>query len=565
VDPAVLKRAFQHRSGRVISLGRVTLASVFLLAIWLDPSQPSQYAREAYIILAGYLSIASIYLALTWSDWWLEVRLSPWAHLMDVLLFGVMVFLTDGHTSPFFTFSVFIILSAAIKWGWRTTALTAATLIFFYLGGGFAAVQWGEVDFVLDRFLIRGTHLAVISLILIWFGINQRGAYLRNLPRIDVDNQNGQSGLPRDRIMRYAAGLTGAKAVFFLWWDEEEPWVRLAAWPGGSNTDERQGPEFFGNMVHPELQGHVFLFNGPKRRALLQSERGHRCLSLDEPPLDNNVTKRIGEGSGLVIPVESSSFNGLILLSGVPGLCADDISVGEHIRNEASGELQRLSAMGLSEEASASRTRLSLARDLHDSVVQLLAGTSFRLEGIRRAFENGRDPTTDIDGLQIELGKGQRELRSFIAQLRDWTARSTEIGARATLEDLLRRMERQWGIACVLERCPPDISIQPRLAHELQQLIREGISNAVRHGGADTVTISIDSGANGISLILADNGSGFPGSAVASGKELVETKTPSSLNERVHELGGSLVIYSSHTGTRITISLPREVVACSAS
>src|SRR5687768_17167338 len=111
----MIQGAFQHRSGRVIALGRLVLAAVFLLAIRLDPTQPSHFENGTYPILAAYLAWAAAYLAITWNNWWLERRLALAAHIVDIAMFGIMVYLTEGYTSPFFTFFVFILLSATIK------------------------------------------------------------------------------------------------------------------------------------------------------------------------------------------------------------------------------------------------------------------------------------------------------------------------------------------------------------------------------------------------------------------------------------------------------------------
>jgi len=160
-------------------LGRLALASVFLFAIWLDPTQPSRHATEAYIILVTYVLVAAGYLTATWNNWWLENRLALWAHGLDILLFGAMVFLTEGYTSPFFTFFVFIVLSATIKWGWRETAVTAAVVICLFFLASWAAISTGAGNLEIMRFLVRGSYLIVLSGVLIWFGINQQSIYLR--------------------------------------------------------------------------------------------------------------------------------------------------------------------------------------------------------------------------------------------------------------------------------------------------------------------------------------------------------------------------------------------------
>jgi len=118
-------RGFRHPSARIIALGRLFLAALFLLAIFIDVSQPTKAPTIAYAALGGYAALAALLVALTWNDWWLDAKLAGTAHALDILWFTVLVYLTDGYTSPFFIFFVFLLLAAAIRWGWRETALTA--------------------------------------------------------------------------------------------------------------------------------------------------------------------------------------------------------------------------------------------------------------------------------------------------------------------------------------------------------------------------------------------------------------------------------------------------------
>jgi signal transduction histidine kinase len=226
--------------------------------------------------------------------------------------------------------------------------------------------------------------------------------------------------------------------------------------------------------------------------------------------------------------------------------------MGENIGEEISNALHRALSVEVSEEVAATKTRLSFARDLHDSVIQLLAGANFRLEAIKRSALAGKNISPAVEALQSELVAEQRDLRGFIKQLRDGDARRGSANLCDTLRTVLERMTRQWMVECELLRCPETLKLTPKFEHDIQQLVREGIANAVKHGEATHVSISVDTGETGVSLIIADNGRGFYSGAEAVNKPI----KPWSLNSRVHELGGTLSLYSSATGARIIISLP---------
>src|SRR4029450_12989372 len=89
-------KGFRHPSGRVIALGRLMLATLFLAAILIDVSQPSHYPQVAYSLLAGYLVFAAGIVLATWRNWWLDARLAGPAHAVDIMLFAALVLLTEG-------------------------------------------------------------------------------------------------------------------------------------------------------------------------------------------------------------------------------------------------------------------------------------------------------------------------------------------------------------------------------------------------------------------------------------------------------------------------------------
>jgi signal transduction histidine kinase len=85
---------------------------------------------------------------------------------------------------------------------------------------------------------------------------------------------------------------------------------------------------------------------------------------------------------------------------------------------------------------------------------------------------------------------------------------------------------------------------------DLQQLLREAVANAVRHGGADRIDVGIGVEADRLELSVSDNGSGFSG---ANGEDAAQ---PWSLKERVERAHGSIRLVSTPGSTNVLISLP---------
>ena len=201
------------------------------------------------------------------------------------------------------------------------------------------------------------------------------------------------------------------------------------------------------------------------------------------------------------------------------------------------------------ETGAAARTRLSLARDVHDSIVQFLAGTSFRVEAIKRAANSGADVSPELDELKRLLVEEQGEIRGFVLALR--RGRDVELAeAVVELRALAERLGQQWSVDCRIRAEGEEGAIPIRLHLDLQQLLREAVANAVRHGHADRIDVGLALEDDRLQLSVADNGSGF---SDGNGGTLAE---PWSLKERVERANGTIRLVSAPGSTNVLISLP---------
>lgn len=551
----MLQGAFQHRSGRVVALARLLFACVSMVAIWADPSQPSRYPVGAYAVLWVYVCLSAVYLFSTWDNWWLDQKLALMSHGLDVCLFGAMVFLTDGYTSPFFTFFVFILLSATIRWGWRQTAIASAAVIALFVAAGLFSTEWREASLDTSRVIMRATYLVVLSLLLIWFAYNLEERHRRRVTRV-VREADASAELPVRSALGRAMASTGAARGALVWWDEEEPWINLAMLQDAKLTQQRHAPDRFRSLVAAELQGRAFLFDNPKGRALAAGEGKSSQVLEPANPLDTELAGALGMENGLAVPVGSRSHGGLLVLSDIVGLCADDLEAGQLAAEDVSALMERTAAIAATQDAAAFRTRLALARDLHDSIVQLLAGTSLRLQGVKQGIEAGEARADEIETLQRDLAEQQRDLRLIIGQLREAPAQDVPASLDHVLRDALDRATRQWGVKGTMGHCPKAGDVGLLLQRQLQHLLSESVANAVKHGKAENVVLSAEVKDGELVMLLKDDGRGVH---IQGGGE--KEPSPWSLYERVLELGGSLSLQSHGGGSQVRFSVPWAVAS----
>jgi signal transduction histidine kinase len=428
-------------------------------------------------------------------------------------------------------------------------------ILLLYVVSAISAASWGTEAFELRRFLIRSSYLIALSaIVILWLVSNQR----------PPDRAAGLLGDDPDpgALLRYAAARFGARRGLFVWTETEEPWVYVAALDGDRLAEEKVQPGSFEPATAPPAGDGPFLFDQGKGRMLFR--RGGRVRRLrDQPePVHRELTARHGARQGLRIPVRSAAMSGDLFVFDVPGLCSDDLAIAEETAERLAAVLEHRDRFQATEEAAAMRAGLALARDLHDSVVQFLAGMTFRLEGLKKVAAGGRDVSAEIDALQQELVREQRDLRRLIADLRSGGGgggREARVDLSASLRKMAARTAAQWDVACRVAADDTPLLVPRSLERHVGQLVREAVANAVRHGGAGRIDARLGAAEGTLLLEIADNGSGFPVAGDFADEELEARRIgPSSLRERVHNLGGSLRLHSSAQGASLKIMLPLE-------
>jgi signal transduction histidine kinase len=539
----VIAALFQHRSGRVIALCRALMALVFFVALWVDPAQPVRATELGYTLIGGYLALSVVLMAVAMTNWWWDHRLAWPILVVDILAFLAAVFFTEGvdddFTSPFLAFFAFLMLAATIRWDWRVTATTGLTVTALYLLVGLVLTA-AQIDFDQLRFGRRIAYMMVLSLILIWFGLQRREQHIGRF----TDARATAEGLlaPLEEALAYALEQTGARAGAIAWSEGEEPTIELRTF-GLASPGDRIGPtelpeeRAFGDKAR--------LFSGDRARSLRGSTRGRPVASArrtTEPLAD-----LLGIGEALALPFAGGTGRGEIIVTGIKGVCADHVAIGQLIAREVAGGFDRHATLVLSHQTALARSRDALASDLHDNVAQSLAGAALRLEGLRKSIRAGHDPEAEILQLKSALRAEQQQVRQMIERLRhsEQPARTTDLSASVTR--LLSDLSANWaiGIDC---HCPPGIRVPAELAYEIGNILREAAANAVRHGKAGRMTIGLRRDQGRLIVEIGDDGSGFP---PGTGPD-----APRSIRERVARRGGSFAVQSGPSGTRLTIDMP---------
>lgn len=157
------------RAERLISAGRVVLASGSLLAIWFDPGQPSRHPRIAYGLLGAYVAYSLVLALLVWRSSAVPEWRRRLTQALDLAMFSAILFFTAGTTSPFIAYFVFAVICATLRWQWRGALWAAVASLASFLAIGFYLVL-REPAFDPYPLAVRGIYLAVIAVLVGYMG-----------------------------------------------------------------------------------------------------------------------------------------------------------------------------------------------------------------------------------------------------------------------------------------------------------------------------------------------------------------------------------------------------------
>lgn len=196
--------------------------------------------------------------------------------------------------------------------------------------------------------------------------------------------------------------------------------------------------------------------------------------------------------------------------------------------------------------------RARLARDLHDGVIQSVYAAGLGLESAMAELEHDRDGArTRLTHCRQSLNGVIREVRGFINGLEPEQMPRRDFAAE--LAALANSMRALWSAQITPH---VDVAVAQRLGlgqevHALQ-ITRECISNALRHGSAKTIIITLAQEAEQAILTVKDDGHGFdPTQVTGQGSGL------QNLAARARELGGTLrVDAQAGRGTTIQVAFP---------
>ena len=571
---APVDRDEQRRIERVLASARVFLAGFGLLAIYLDPTEPTRYSQLSYALLCGY----ALYAVAVWAALRRLPEFVPsfaWMHALDLIFPAVFTLVTEGPNSPFFLFFIFVLTAAAFRWGFLETVLTAATISALMLVEALllshAKVVGLEGEYEINRLVIRLSYLLILGVLLGYLAEAEKRLRAEDIfigrliakARVDVGLRGTMQTVLGESLRLFVAPR--ALAVV-----QQATSGRVFLWD--SHVLENGSYSIAGSEVPPD-ERRQYLIALPAHAAYAQRRNdgwatwgmnGDGTRVRIDAGWSPSTCPHMGDAKS-VLAVEINmgrEWSGcLLLFDAHSGDKLQELRFAQKFIRQIGPALYNVYLLRRLRSRAGAVERARVARELHDGAIQALIAVEMEVDVLRREAARG----DNAGALAERLQRVQEMLREQVFDLRTLMQqmRPVELGSAQLLDhlaDIVERFRRDTGISADFTSSLEDVELPPRVCRELVGITQEALANVRKHSGARRVLVRFGVQQGNWTLQVEDDGRGFD---FAGTKDLPELeacrKGPAVIKERVRILGGNLEIESlPGEGTRLQVTCPQK-------
>lgn len=266
------------------------------------------------------------------------------------------------------------------------------------------------------------------------------------------------------------------------------------------------------------------------------------------PELAFDLSREFGPALALPLGGEEA-ISGVLLairVTGSAGFDDEDLQVVASFADQAALALQQAQAQTALREFEVMADRDRIARDLHDHVIQRLFAIGLGLQSTHRRAKSPQ-VAARISGHIDQLHEVIQEIRTAIFDLQ---ADGSTTSLRSALNELIAELTANAPIRTTVRVSGRVEDVPGSLIQHAEAVVREALSNTVRHGRASDVVVTV-SVTDELAIEVVDNGTGIPDGTAHSGLR--------NLAERAAAVGGSFRISTpADGGTRLSWAAPLD-------
>lgn len=541
---------------RMISVMRLALAFSGVLIIYIDPTEPRRLVGLTYASLLVYCAYSAFLYHLALKDHrLLSAKVTHW---VDVGFYVYLISLTEGTSSIFFYFFFFAILVASFRWGFKEGFHVTLTSAALFTVVGLVSAPSGT-EFELNRTLIRPICLLLLGYMIAYWGgyeamLKRRLALLKAVhdvanPRFGVDHTI------ESNLQRLADFYSADSCVLVLANPAAENYTlyRVDSGAGRAPSSERITAETAGPFLAlPATVGVVrnlgsggwwqdrencfeFNFDTKMRQAGDREQCRYLANLLDAAYfITAPYRQRDNTGGRLYVISSRQRFN------------QPDLEFLYQFIESLAPVVQNIQLLNELTSKAAERERSKISRDIHDTTIQPYVGLKLGLDALYRKLDPQHPISRDIGELREMVNWTIQDLRRYVVQLKQPGDARGDFFI-AAVQEYVAKYKDFYGID-VQVIGDTNHRLNGRLGAEAFQIVREGLSNILRHTKARRAFVRFWRDAGQLRLEIGNEAA--PG---ANGTSF----SPRSIVERALALGGAVDVREASDGyTTVCVSIP---------
>lgn len=206
-------------------------------------------------------------------------------------------------------------------------------------------------------------------------------------------------------------------------------------------------------------------------------------------------------------------------------------------------------------EAGGLDERQRLAREIHDTLAQGLAGIITQAQAAQRVWHAPDRARPHVDRALALAREALTEARRSVQALRPTELESTRLPD--ALADLTRRWATDAGVTTTMDVTGEAVPLAPATEVALFRTAQESLTNVARHAGASRVAVTLSYLGDVVLLDIRDDGTGFEPDLAAADPGLGAGFGLLGMSQRVEGVGGVLTVESAPgEGTAVGASVP---------
>jgi signal transduction histidine kinase len=148
--------------------------------------------------------------------------------------------------------------------------------------------------------------------------------------------------------------------------------------------------------------------------------------------------------------------------------------------------------------------RSRIARELHDGLMQGFSGITMEMQALSTSLPDESTQRKTLEEIIGDAGHCLREARRSIAGLR-----GTQSGLAAAIGQSAQQLTQTQDVRLKLQLDSSPTSLSAETEYNLLRIAQEAIANSLKHSGARTIEVSLETTPRDVRLIVRDDGCGF--------------------------------------------------------